>query len=209
MDICEYKVVKNKRRKLNKKENKNEIQNGEDNNNSIRTENNHIYFYSKVNKSYCLDLNIEIKKVEQKMLQHALKFSIDPPPIIIHINSFGGSVFAAMSTIDTIKSCKVPVHTIIEGASASAGTLISVVGNKRYIGKNSHMLIHQLSSSFWGKMAEFNDEMKNLNKLMDLIRDIYLEHTKVPKKKLKEILKHDLWWDAEKCLEMGLVDEIL
>jgi hypothetical protein len=23
---------------------------------------------------------------------------------------------------------------------------------------------------------------------------------------LSEILKHDLWWDYEKCLEMGLVD---
>ena len=209
MDICEYKAVGNKRRKIVKKEKNTDPQDGADNKNAITSENNHIYFYSKVSKSFCLDLNIEIKKVEQKMLQHALKFGVDPPPIIIHINSYGGSVFAAMSTIDTIKGCKVPVHTIVEGAAASAGTLISVVADKRSIGKNSHMLIHQLSSCFWGKMAEFNDEMKNLNRLMELIRDIYLEHTKVPKKKLDEILKHDLWWDADKCLEMGLVDEIL
>ena len=24
-----------------------------------------------------------------------------------------------------------------------------------------------------------------------------------------EVLKHDLWWDAEKCLNHGLIDEIL
>ena len=26
--------------------------------------------------------------------------------------------------------------------------------------------------------------------------------------KLDEILKHDLWWDANKCLKVGLVDKI-
>ena len=25
---------------------------------------------------------------------------------------------------------------------------------------------------------------------------------------LDEILKHDLWWKADKCLEVGLVDEV-
>ena len=28
-------------------------------------------------------------------------------------------------------------------------------------------------------------------------------------KKLDEILKHDLMWDAKTCLEYGLVDEIV
>ena len=27
--------------------------------------------------------------------------------------------------------------------------------------------------------------------------------------KMDEILKHDIWWDAEQCLEYGLVDEII
>ena len=35
------------------------------------------------------------------------------------------------------------------------------------------------------------------------------EHTQVPKKELDKILKHDLWWDAEKCLKYGLIDEII
>ena len=27
--------------------------------------------------------------------------------------------------------------------------------------------------------------------------------------KMDEILKHDIWWDAEQCLEYGLIDEIV
>jgi len=45
--------------------------------------------------------------------------------------------------------------------------------------------------------------------MMETIRTVYTEHTKVPTEELDEILKHDLLWDAKKCLEYGLVDEII
>ena len=176
---------------------------------TVYTEENHIYFYSEVSKKTMLELNREINKLSTKLLDIKNRFSIKAPPIYLHINSFGGSIFAAMSTVDTIIDCPVDVYTIIEGCAASAGTLISVVGKKRFIRPHSCMLIHQLSTVFWGKMEEFNDEMKNLNLLMTMIKGIYQEYTSVPNKKLDEILKHDIWWDANKCVENGLVDEIM
>ena len=50
--------------------------------------------------------------------------------------------------------------------------------------------------------------MENNTHLMQTIKTIYKEYTKVPMKKLDEILKHDLWFDCNTCLELGLVDEI-
>jgi ATP-dependent protease ClpP protease subunit len=44
---------------------------------------------------------------------------------------------------------------------------------------------------------------------MKTIKDIYEEHTNIPKKELAKVLKHDLWWDAETCLKYGLIDEII
>ena len=44
---------------------------------------------------------------------------------------------------------------------------------------------------------------------MEMIKKLYKEYTKVPDKELDEILKHDLWWDAKKCLDYGLIDKIL
>jgi ATP-dependent protease ClpP protease subunit len=43
---------------------------------------------------------------------------------------------------------------------------------------------------------------------METIKAIYKEYTKVPMRKLNEILKHDLWFDADTCQELGLVDFI-
>jgi ATP-dependent protease ClpP protease subunit len=51
--------------------------------------------------------------------------------------------------------------------------------------------------------------MENNKRLMKMIKDIYKQYTKVPMKNIDEILKHDLWFDSAKCLEFGLVDEVL
>lgn len=104
---------------------------------------------------------------------------------------------------------EVPVITIVDGCCASAATFLSIVGTKRRINKHSFMLIHQLSSMFWGKYDEFEDNKVNLDKLMETIKGIYREYTKLPDEEIEKILKHDLWLSAEKCLEYGLVDEVI
>ena len=111
--------------------------------------------------------------------------------------------------MDEILHCEVDVHTVVDGCCASAATFLSVVGRKRYINQHAFMLIHQLSSFIWGKYEEFKDELENLNRLMDTIKAIYNAYTEVPSEKLDEILKHDLWFDAETCLKYGMVDEII
>ena len=210
MDIWEYESAKKKRKTLNEPSQKEDFRtNGNIKEGNIYSEDNHIYFYSEVSKKTVFELNKEIRNVTQKMKDIGNRFTIDPPPIYLHINSYGGSIFAAMSSVDIIKHNSVPIYTVIEGCAASAATLMSVVGKKRFMRPNAHMLIHQLSTIFWGKMDEFDDEMKNLNRLMDLIKGIYKEHTTVPVKKINEILKHDLWWDTEKCLNYSLVDDII
>jgi len=174
----------------------------------ISKENNHVYFHAEVNRDNIFELIENIRKCEIDNIVLAHKLCTDPIPIYLHINSFGGCVFDALTAIDTIKACKVPVHTIIEGATASAGTLMSVVGEKRYIRPNAYMLIHQLSSGSWGKMQELEDDFENNKVLMDKILDIYKEYAEIPKKQLREILKHDLWWNIETCKKYGLVDEV-
>ena len=177
-------------------------------NQKITKVNNHIYFYAEVTRNSIFELTTLIREVEQDNMALANTLCIDPIPIYLHISSFGGSVFAAFTAIDIIMACQVDVITIIDGASASAGTLMSVVGKQRYMRPNAYMLVHQLSAGSWGKMCELEDDFTNNKRLMEQIRTIYKEHSKIPKKELNEILKHDLWWDVETCLKYGLVDDI-
>src|SRR5210317_39057 len=176
--------------------------------NSIRVVENTIYFYGDVLESNALELNSTLHSVDKK-LQVSGQFLDVKPVINLHINSYGGSLFAGLATVDTIRSLNAEVHSIIDGAAASAATIISTVCAKRSIGKYSKMLIHQLSAGAYGKYTELEDDMENNKHLMETIKSIYKEYTKVPMKKLNEILKHDLWFDSKTCLDLGLVDEII
>jgi len=173
---------------------------------SIQRDGNHVYYYSEVSRESVFQLNMLLKEAEEENLIQSLRNHIEPIPIYLHINSYGGEIHAALAAIDVIQSSRVPVYTICEGAIASAGTLMSVCGKKRYMRPNAYLLIHQLSSGFWGKMNEIEDEYINLKGLMKKIKKIYKQNCNIPKKELSEILKHDLWWDYDKCLEYGLVD---
>ena len=176
----------------------------------ISVHENKIYYYSNVNRDSASELNKKIGEIETKSLTLCNTLDLEVPPTLrIYINSGGGSVVSGIASMDTILRTKVPVHTYVDGFAASAATFLSVVGNYRFMSRNSYMLIHQLSSQFWGTYSNFEDEKQNLDLMMKTIKNVYKKYTKVPMKELNTILKHDLLWDAEKCLEYGLIDEII
>ena len=175
----------------------------------ISVQDNKIYFYAGVNRNACVELNKKIGELESKSLTLSKTLGILPPSIKVFINSGGGSIVSGIASMDTILRCKVPVETYVDGFSASAATFLTVVGEKRYMSRNSYMLIHQLSSNFWGTYANFDDEKKNLDLMMKTIKDIYKKYTKLPMKELDQMLKHDLMWDAKTCLSYGLIDEVI
>ena len=169
---------------------------------------NNIYFYGDILEGNALELNAALFELDKKL--SVAKVYLDVKPIInLRINSYGGSLFAGLATVDVLRNLNCEVHSYIEGAAASAATIISVACKKRFIGKYSKMLIHQLSAGTYGKFTELEDDMENNKHLMDTIKDIYKAYTNLPMKKLNEILKHDLWFDSRTCLEYGLVDEIV
>ncbi len=171
---------------------------------------NRIFFYSGVSRPKVLKLNKAVINLNNNLRSRAISYGVsEPSPIKLHINSYGGSVFAGLAAVDYIKKSPVPIETIIDGCAASAATLMSVVGAHRSMNKNACMLVHQLSGFMWGKFQEMQDDMQNSEMLMKKIKNIYREHTRIPEDKMDEILKHDIWWDAEQCLEYGLIDEIV
>jgi len=180
-----------------------------DSDDKIERSDNRIWFYSEVTRPKILELNKEIRTLGVEIVNSATRLESPMVNIYLHINSYGGSVFAGLSAVDYIKKSKAPVVSIIDGCAASAATLISVSSSRRLMNENAFMLIHQLSSGMWGNYEHMKDEMKNCDMLMAAIKKVYGEHTKIPKRKLNQILKHDLWFDAKKCLEYGLVDDIV
>lgn len=175
----------------------------------IQDTNNEIYLYSPITQMSCFQLKNKLRELDTKSQIFKIQYNVEAPPIHLHIQSQGGSLYHSIYIIDLITSMNTPVYTYIDGFAASAATLISVVGKKRFMTKNSLMLIHQLSGSDSGKYDELQDQMSNMKVLMDMIENIYLNHTSIQLNELEILLKKDIWLNAETCLKFGLVDEIL
>ena len=182
---------------------------GSDDNNIVSVQDNKIYFYSEVSRPKILALNKSIIRVGNSIKNRSQVLGASDVPIELHICSYGGSVFSGFAAVDYILNSQAPVHSYIDGCAASAATIMSVVAEERFIHRHSFMLIHQLSSGMWGNYEALRDSMENSDTLMETIRGIYTKHTKIPKKQLNDILKRDLWFDAETCLKYGLVDHII
>lgn len=177
---------------------------------SLSSQTNQLYFYSDVTRDSIYMLNRQLSETERQIRLIQLQYNLTSiPPIELFISSEGGEVYSSFTTVDRIIASKVPVDTYVEGIAASAATLISVVGRRRYMRKNANMLIHQVSSAMWGNYAQFQDEIKNLDLVMSMIKKVYLKHTKFKEKELNEMLKHDLCLSPEECLKYGLIDEII
>ena len=177
---------------------------------TVTVSNNNIYFYGPITTESCKELDNALIELDKDSKIFSDNFKISPPPINLHIQSEGGSLMNTFYVVDLINSLETPVYTYVDGYVASAGSLISVIGKKRFMTKNSFIMIHQLSSSLGeSKFNDLDDNMDNLNKFMNTLRDIYLEKTKIPLDDLNNILEHDLWMNSKESLDYGLVDYII
>jgi len=176
----------------------------------VESDENRVYFYSNVGEKEIFELVKILRALDIEMQALSLRLGVKQIPIQLHIHSGGGDLFSGFAAVDTIASLKTPIHTYVQGSVASAASLMSICGTKRFMYKNSLMLIHQISTSMlYGKYHEFLDEIENQNLLMEKVKDIYQEKTNLTEAQLDEMLQHDLWLTADQCLEHGLIDKIL
>jgi len=155
-----------------------------------------------------LDLIEKLKKLEIDLMKKSIELPDYIPEIKLFINSGGGDIFAGFSAMDHISQMKVNVHTIADGQCASAATFILLGGSTRSIQPHAHILIHQLSSGFWGKFEEMKDEVKSCERFMSMINGVYVSSTAIPSKKLKTLMKRDIYLTPQECVDFEIVNKV-
>ena len=196
---------------LKRKRGDNSEDSEESEDNLIAVNQNKITFYSDINYKSCFELIKAIDNVKSNIRSEKISEYEEEKTIYLHICSNGGEVYPALAVIDHIRNSSVKIITVNEGCVASAGVLITLAGHERYITKNSYMLIHEIRGACWGKYSECIDDMTNNKVLMKHLKKYIKErkNNKLPEDNLDELLKHDIIWNAKKCLKYGLIDKIV
>jgi ATP-dependent Clp protease protease subunit len=132
--------------------------------------------------------------------------------ITLFINTNGGDTDALMNIYDIMQMIKAPIKTVCLGKAYSAGAFILVSGTKgrRFITKNSAVMIHGVQLNMvYGSHDESANYLKFIKKHNNILMEKLAKHTG---KDIKTILldcKNDKYFDAEEALEYGLVDSII
>lgn len=171
---------------------------------SIKVFENCVYFYAEVSKENIITLREKLDEAKKNANENQFKKKI----IYLYINSGGGCAYAGISGLHMIKSYPCKIVTIADGFVASAATLLYLAGKKRYITQFSQVLIHQVSTAFYGKYTELKDEVKNSTDLMESFKIFYKTTTKLTPELIDEYLSKELCFTSSECKKYGLAHKI-
>jgi len=176
----------------------------------IKISGNEIFFYSEVTDATVCYLFKLLRELEREMLYKMIEMPGYEPEIKLYIKSDGGDMFAGFSAHDQLSQMRVKVTTIADGCCASAATFMLLGGNKKLMKPHAHVLIHSLATNgFWGKFEDMREEMKNCEKFMTMIKNLYEEHCEIPEKTMKRLMKKDVYLTPEECIRYKVVDGLL
>lgn len=131
--------------------------------------------------------------------------------ILLYINSYGGIVDDFFAMHDAMKMLRCNVATIGIGKQMSCGFLLLISGTPglRFATANSRILIHQVSSGFWGPLSQIKDEVDAVKILQERINEIILKYTKIKKSKLEKIMERQYFVYPPEAKELGIIDDVI
>lgn len=127
----------------------------------------------------------------------------------VHINTKGGSVFDGNDIYNVLARAKSTINIQVDGLAASMGSIIMLPGHKVSMTKSSFVMTHAPSGSVYGNAKDMKAAATLLNKLEKNFLEKYSAKTGKKEEDLQYLLDGDNWLDAEECLQLGLIDEIV
>ena len=165
---------------------------------------NEILFYGDIDSENALVFVEKFKKLEIELLKKKAELIGYDPQIRLHIMSGGGDIFSGLNMMNVIECSRVKVVTIAQGSCCSAATFVLLGGSERRIGRNAYVLIHQISTEFWGNFTDLRNEMKTSKQFMKMLKKMYMSKTKIPEKKFKRLMRKDIYLTPEKCIKYDI-----
>lgn len=132
-------------------------------------------------------------------------------PIILNVNSGGGSVYAGFALISAIEMSKTPVYTVGIGIIASMAVPIVLSGEKRFTHKHTTFMIHDMSSGAIGTVTEMSRKLEDAKVLKGKYESYILSKTSIRKAELEENDERvkDWFFDADEAVKLGVAHAVI
>ena len=169
-------------------------------------QNNLIFITDEINADSVATYQAELLYLASKMTP---KESEDDP-IKIYINSPGGSCYSFLGLYDIMQNFisqgyVIETYNIGLAASAAAWILLSGTKGHRYCMPNGTVMLHQPSSTTWGKVTDMEIDVMESKRVKEVLNNIIRKHAS---EELVEKIERDYWMSANDALKYNIIDNI-
>ena len=147
-----------------------------------------------------------------QFISEMLYLNKEKKPVMVYINSQGGSVTAGLSIYDALQSYAGEVNLYCYGLAASMAAIILSSGKRghRFMTPHAKTMIHEpaLANKIGGSASNIEETAKSMLETKELLNGILARHTGRTMEEIEEATRFDNFMNAEKSIEFGLCDEI-
>lgn len=134
-------------------------------------------------------------------------------PITINIDSYGGYCYSLINMMETLRSVPNPIITVCKGKAMSCGAILLAMGDRRFCGKDSSIMIHEISGGAVGHIDDIKvdaEESLRLNRqiMTQLAQRMGMTYDQMKAKISNNVGRRDWFLTANEAKSVGLVDEV-
>jgi ATP-dependent protease ClpP protease subunit len=146
-----------------------------------------------------VDVNGELQQgISGSMFAYEMQYLQDRcKSIDVRINSVGGNVLDGYSIVSAILTCKVPVHTFIDGLAASTAGFIAVCGKSCSMMDYGTLMMHNASGG---------DDNAVLDLINTTICTILSNRCRLGVDDVKIMMQRETYLNCDEAINMGFVD---
>lgn len=123
-------------------------------------------------------------------------------PVQLVLNTPGGLVSSAFMLINAMKKCQAPIHGIVTGEVASAGTIIAMFCDTLEVEDYAQFMVHNYSHGVHGGGAQVKDYVDFTDREFSKnVKEIYNDF--LTPEEMEQVSRSDkeLWFNKEQVLE--------
>jgi ATP-dependent Clp protease, protease subunit len=129
-------------------------------------------------------------------------------PLVVRIDSEGGSVFDGLSIYEAFANYPGPKKAVIESTAFSIASYIAMAFDDIEIAENGYVMVHEPASSVDGTASDLTKSAELLAKLDQSMVDAYSRKTGLSEAEARMLMQDETFLNASEALNYGFVTSI-
>lgn len=146
--------------------------------------------------------------VSPKRIAAALR-GMGPGPVVVNINSPGGSFFDGLAIYNQLREHPGDVTVRILGVAASAASVIAMAGDRVEIGRLAFLMIHNTQVVGAGDRHGFRDLAEWMEPFDAAMAELYAMRTGKDQAEVSDLLDRETWIGGQAAVDQGFADALL